>query len=184
MDSPGVSRETPDSPNDFPGTQAPDHATPTKAEFCHTTNLTDVHTGRAFTQSIHNSTRVHILGVLGQFIDQVPFCDRLNHLSQIRPGVTNAATKPQPHPRTTPGRWASQPHAAHGTGRPQNQPEIRCLEEQTRPRLPNSKSQVVKPFDGFIDKAVYLTGGLVMSDSYRFATRIARVPSISGTART
>lgn len=99
MDSPGVSRETPDSPNDFPGTQAPDHATPAKAEFCHTTNLTDVHTGRAFTQSIHNSTRVHILGVLGQFIDQVPFCDRLNHLSRIRSGGTNASTTPPTAPQ-------------------------------------------------------------------------------------
>lgn len=103
MDSPGVSRETPDSPNDFPGTQAPDHATPAKAEFCHTTNLTDVHTSRAFARSIHNSTRVHILGVLGQFIDQVPFCDRLNHLSRIRSGGTNASTTPPTAPKN--GSW-------------------------------------------------------------------------------
>lgn len=65
--------EVEDSPGFFEGDTVA-HCGPTlRGEFCRTVNLTDMRTGWVFTRSVRNNAHIHVLHVLQQAVEQVPF---------------------------------------------------------------------------------------------------------------
>lgn len=65
--------EVEDAPGFFEGDTVA-HCGPTlKGEFCRTLNLTDMRTGWVFTRSIRNNAHIHVLAVLQQAVDAIPF---------------------------------------------------------------------------------------------------------------